>query len=167
MHLYEIREEYLKAMDSLVVNEDGEILNANEIEELKGDFDEKTEAVACYIKDLIAETEALENEKKACAERFDTRINANTRRIDWLKDYLTFNVRSVGMNKFDTSKVSISFRKSEKVEIPDEFQIPEAYMKVTTTVTKKPDKTLIKKAIKEGNEVNGATLVVKDNIQLK
>ena len=47
----------------------------------------------------------------------------------------------------------------------EEAALPADY--VTTTVTKNPDKTAIKKAIQGGQDVTGASLVEKRNIQIK
>ena len=46
--LYEITDKYLKVLDNLEIDEEtGEILNAEELDELSGAFEEKSEAVAC------------------------------------------------------------------------------------------------------------------------
>ena len=70
--LYEITDKYLKVLDNLEINEEtGEILNAEELDELSGAFEEKSEAVACYIKnsevfigDLKAEEANLAKRRK-------------------------------------------------------------------------------------------------------
>ena len=64
-----------------------------------------------------------------------------------------------------TETARISFRKSIQVQIDDEAALPADY--VTTTVTTKPDKTAIKKAIQAGEDVTGASLVENRNIQIK
>ena len=82
-----------------------------------------------------------------------------------MKKYLTSCMKSVGKDKVETAKARISFRKSVQVQIEDEAALPADY--VTTTVTKSPDKTAIKKAIQGGQDVTGASLVEKRNIQIK
>ena len=74
-------------------------------------------------------------------------------------------MESVGKDKVETVKARISFRKSVQVQIEDEAALPADY--VTTTVTKSPDKTAIKKAIQGGQDVTGASLIEKRNIQIK
>ena len=49
--------------------------------------------------------------------------------------------------------------KAEEAALPPDF--------VTTTVTTKPDKTAIKKAIQAGQTVSGAALVENQNLQIK
>jgi hypothetical protein len=72
---------------------------------------------------------------------------------------------SVNKSKFEDAKCKVSFRPSEAVEVVVEDMIPEEYKttKVVTTVSK----TAIKDAIKQGTDVPGATLVRKENIQIK
>ena len=82
-----------------------------------------------------------------------------------MKKYLSSCLAAVGKEKVETAKARISFRKSVQVQIDDEAAIPADY--VTTTVTKKPDKTAIKKAIQAGANVTGASLVENRNIQIK
>ena len=57
----------------------------------------------------------------------------------------------------------LSFRKSEQVVIEDENKVPEAFRKVTWTL----DKTAIKQAIKDGEDIEGATLQTNMNLQVK
>ena len=64
-----------------------------------------------------------------------------------------------------TTKVRVSFRKSVAVSIDDEKALPADF--VVETVTTKPDKTAIKKAIQSGQEVSGASLVENRNLQIK
>ena len=160
--LYEITREYLEAFDRLEVDEEtGEILNFEAVDALAGVFEEKAESVACYIKNLTAFVDDLKTEEAALAARRKTA----ERRVDSVKKYLTSCMESVGKDKVETVKARISFRKSVQVQIEDEAALPADY--VTTTVTKSPDKTAIKKAIQGGQDVTGASLIEKRNIQIK
>lgn len=49
--LYEITDKYLKVLDNLEIDEEtGEILNAEELDELSGAFEEKSEAIVTPIR---------------------------------------------------------------------------------------------------------------------
>ena len=72
---------------------------------------------------------------------------------------------NVGRDKVETVKARISFRKSVQVVIDEGATLPEDF--VTTTITTKPDKTAIKKAIQGGQEIAGAALVTNRNLQIK
>ena len=158
--LYEISADFLKALDGLEV-ETGEITNFDAVEALNAQFEDKAESVACYIKNLTAFVADLKTEEATLAARRKTA----ERRVDSVKKYLTSCMESVGKDKVETAKARISFRKSVQVQIEDEAALPADY--VTTTVTKNPDKTAIKKAIQGGQDVTGASLVEKRNIQIK
>ena len=75
------------------------------------------------------------------------------------------------MLAFDTPKIEIdggvggvlSFRKSVAVVIDDENEVPEAYRKTTWTL----DKTAIKEALKNGEDVPHACLQENMNLQVK
>ena len=160
--LYEISTDFLKALDGLEVDEEtGEIKNFDAVESLNAQFEEKAESVACYIKNLAAFADDL----KAEEDTLSARRKSAERRIDSMKKYLTSCLESVGKDKVETVKARISFRKSVQVQIEDEAALPADY--VTTTVTKSPDKTAIKKAIQGGQDVTGASLIEKRNIQIK
>lgn len=160
--LYEITREYLEALDHLEIDEEtGEILNAEELDKLAGAFDEKAESVACYIKNLIAFAGNLKEEEANLAKR---RKSAE-KKVDYLKTFLASCMDAAGREKFNGVKAIVSFRKSVAVQIDDEAALP-ADFKVET-VTVKPDKTAIKKAILDGTEVSGASLVENRNIKIK
>ena len=68
--LYEITDKYLKVLDNLEIDEEtGEILNAEELDELSGAFEEKSEAVACYIKNSEVFIGNLKAEEANLAKR--------------------------------------------------------------------------------------------------
>lgn len=106
---------------------------------------------------MKAEIEALKAEKQA----FEERIKKATSKSDSLKRYMTSYLNGT---KFESAKVSVSFRKSESLEISEDATIPEAYLKF-----KDPDVDRIglKKAIKEGQEFEGISIVENQNIQIK
>ena len=157
MTLYEI-DKALAEFEFEIDEESGEILNANELDELKMARDDKIEGISLWIKNLEAEKEAVKNEKNNFADR-EKRLG---KKIESLKGYLTY---ALDGQKFSTPRVTVSFRKSESVHITDEYLIPDDYK--LFTVVKKPDKNVIKDALKKGKEIMGVELVEKRNIQIK
>ena len=111
-----------------------------------------------FIKNKTALQAALKEEKKAIEARIKSIESVVERNKDRLFNYLEGN-------KYETSKASISFRKSVVVEVVDAGLIPKKYM--TTTITVKPNKAGIKKMLKSGEVVEGAELKEKSNIQVK
>lgn len=145
--LYEITDKYLKVLDNLEIDEEtGEILNAEELDELSGAFEEKSEAVACYIKN----SEVFIGDLKAEEANLAKRRKQTEKRIDYLKNVLTACLDAAGRDKVETTKVRVSFRKSVAVSIDDEKALPADF--VVETVTTKPDKTAIKKATSNKND---------------
>ena len=166
MTLYEINAAIRDAIESLfsAVNEetgevDEEKLNA--LEQLKEDRAEKLDNIGAYIKNLIAEVEALKQESATLKERADVKA----KKIERLKKYVADNMLSQEETKFESKRVVFSFRKSEQVEISDDAALPKKYL--VKKVEYKPDKAAIKEALKGGSKVNGAKIVEKQNLQIK
>lgn len=152
-NLYEINNQILACVDL----DTGEIIDMDKLQELQMEFDQKVEGVACWIKNLLSEAKALKEEKDNLAER----QKACENKAASLKEYLQ---SALGGQKFKTSKVSISYRKSEQVQVDDMSKLGADYLKF-----KEPeaDKTKIKQALKAGIQLKGAQLVEKQNIQIK
>jgi hypothetical protein len=119
--------------------------------------EEKLENVALWIKDLKAEVEALKAEKQAFADRQKAAENKAESLKKWLSDALAGE-------KFKTTKVAVSFRKTKSVQVDNVFDLDDSFVKYAEPT---PDKTAIKKAIEAGQEVKGATLVESVSISVK
>lgn len=157
MTLYEI-DKALMDFEFEVDEETGEILNAADLDELQMAREQKIENIGLYIKNLEAEKEAVKHEKDNFADR-EKRLG---KKIESLKGYLTY---ALDGQKFSTSKVAVSFRKSESVLIKDEYLIPDEYCEYT--MLRKPNKKNLKDALKKGKELMGVELVEKQNISIK
>jgi hypothetical protein len=70
-----------------------------------------------------------------------------------------------GIEKVTSPTLNLSFRKSESVEVDLVEALSNDFKITKTTVT--ADKTAIKKAIKQGENITGARLVEKLNLQIK
>ena len=168
MTLYDINSKIIEIIERgfIVDEETGEVIDTAEevnakLEELEFDRTSKIENIALYIKNLEAQAISIKNEENVLAER----RKAKEKRIEHLKSYLTSSMVAAGEDGIETSKVCISFRKSEPV-IVDEEKLDKAFIKETVKVERKPDKVAIKKAIKSGVVVEGAYIEVKQNIQI-
>lgn len=153
MTLYELNAGILECVD----HETGEIINEKMLEALVMERDQKIENVALWIKNLSAEAEALKAEKLA----FEKRQKVAENKVESLKRYLTNALQG---EKFSTTKVAISFRSSESVNITDLSLIPEDYLRYKDP---EPDKTTIKKMLKDGYEIKGAELVKNQSVQIR
>lgn len=167
MSLYDIDSKIIETIERgfAVDEETGEVIDSPEevsamLEELEFDRTTKIENIALYVKNLEALASSLKKEEEALAKRRKTKEN----RIERLKEYLTQSMVAANENGIETSKVCISFLNRESV-ITDADKLPKKWL--TRTVTFKPDKMAIKKAIKGGLKVKGASLEVKTHIQIK
>lgn len=157
MKLYEIKEELEQLIEAREYAEDSNELE-QAISDLKMDFQEKAENVALYIKNCISDAEAIKAEEKKLTERRKALENKATR----IKSYLAVMLDGA---KISTGKVSVSYRKSMSVDVPDVNDIPLSFQRVEKKVS--ADKTAIKKAIQAGEEVHGAILIEKKSVVIK
>ena len=150
MKLYEIDNAILDCIDL----ETGEVIDTERLDALNMERDAKIENVACWIKDLRAENEAIKSEK----QKLDSRRKVNDNKIESLMGWLNYALNGT---KFKTGKCAISFRTSESVEVTEEGL--EALMKehdeLLTYKAPEPNKKAIKDAIKDGLSVAGVQLV--------
>lgn len=155
--LYEI-DNLLKNFEFEIDEETGEILNYDDLENIEMERNSKIENIALWIKNLKSDAEAYKNEKMAFAKRQQFAEN----KVESLKNYLEF---ILGGEKFKTERVELSYRKSETVEIDPNIleTLPAEYKRVKV----EPDKTALKKALKDGEAFKGVHLVEKSNLQIK
>ncbi len=153
MNLYEIDSAILDCVDV----ETGEIFDIDKFEELSLTREAKIENICLWIKNLKAEADALKAEKDSFAKRQKAAEN----KMESLKKYISDYLEGTA---FESTKVKVSFRKSESLEVTDISKIPDEYLKY-----KEPDvdKTAIKAAIKQGKMFEGLILVENQNIQIK
>lgn len=157
MNLFELCDA-VKNFNLLVDEETGEILdeeNAKELDALQIAKDEKIENVALLIKNIEAEADAVKKQKDA----FYSREKSLTNKAKWLRGYLA---SSLNGEKWKSDKVVLSWRKSESVDLDDDFS-DERFIKYEPKISK----TDIKDALKRGEEVAGARLIEKSNLQIK
>ena len=149
MKLYEIDNAIYEC-----VNEDGEVIDQEKLEELQMERDKKIEGIACWIKELAAEANAIKEEKL----KLESRQKVAENKVKSLKNYLAYALQGTS---FRTAKVSVSFRKTESVEVtPDGLENLKAMRDDLLKYKEpEPDKTAIKQAIKDGLSVRGVRLV--------
>ena len=153
MTLYEIDQQLMDCIDL----ETGEIIDAEKLNALQMERNEKIENVALWIKDLKAEIDALKAEKQAFADR----QKSAERTLESLNRWLT---SALAGEKFKTTKVAVSFRKTKSVQIDNVLDLDENFLRYKDP---EPDKKAIKEAIEAGQSVKGAQLVENTSISVK
>lgn len=156
MKLYELTETY-GALLSLDI-EESDLTAA--LEELQGTVAEKAEGIAMVMRTLEAEQNAYKIE----IDRLKSLSDQAKKKSDSMKDYLAYNLQQMNIDKLDAGLFKFSFRKSESVVIDNQELIPKEFIK--EKVTYSPDKTALKKALKDG-VVDGCHIESKKNLQVK
>lgn len=166
MRIFEIESEIRSIeseMETWAAENEGDVSEfpfAKYLTDLHQERERKILSLACLLKEIDAEGDAAMVVAKAATAR----AKAIQNRADRLRQFIENNL-DVG-EKMKDDRASIGWRKSEAVELEVEpEQLPEPYRKSVTTVS--ADKTAIKEAIKGGQEVAGAKLVSRMNLQVK
>lgn len=164
MTLFELSAQYLQFMELIETGEVPTEAIADTFEALDGEIEIKIDNTACVIKQLLAEAAAIKEQEAALAERRKKKEAA----ADNLKKLLTENMQRIGKTKLDTARNLVSFRKSTSVKIEDEAEFMAAYpqfcnIKTEVSIKRKE----LTDRLKAGEEISGAILETKQNLQLK
>lgn len=169
MHLYEITQVLRNLKRDIEEGNIPEEAIADTLECVELALEDKADNIACIIKSWNAEAQAIKAEEEALAQR----RKARERQAQRLQDYLHEMLASVGVDKVETARNKITFRKNPpKVIIFDEAAFIEWAMsneKDYFLNYGKPtiNKTNVKDAISRGEEVLGATVASSVNIQIR
>lgn len=127
----------------------------------------KSAAVAAYILEADKQADMVE----AHGKTFIDAAKKQRARNDRLRDYLKTHMAGAGVleikDDFGMFKAKLLKERDEAIEVFDAAQVPFNYMTDPKPPAPAPDKTLIKKAIKDGFEVPGARLIKRDRLEIK
>ena len=167
MKLYEIATEYQNFLEAIENGEIPEEAIADTLESITSILEDKADNIACLIKNMSAEAEAIKAEEAKLAER----RKAKEKQVDRLKEYLSDTLLRSGYTKLETARNKITFRKSESVAVDDEAEFikwamgnEDAYLTYKDPTI---NKTAVKDALKNGTILNGVHIESKQNLQIK
>jgi hypothetical protein len=160
MNLFKIANEYQKALDDLMSNDDlTEEVIKDTLEGLSGIFEDNVLNVVNHIKNTEYEIVGV----KAAIDDFKIKKQRLEKHIESCKNYI-LNSMSLAEKKevSSTDKSLYTFKVSTRINPPaldiiDEKLIPEKYYK--TEVKKSIDNNFVKSDLKEGVDVPGAQLI--------
>lgn len=157
--LYELSSQYQQVIE--MTNEDGELTPEalDLLDKTELSIKEKGQNLAIILNNMDSNVDILDNEI-ARLTKMKKSIKANQ---DRLKNYLSFNLEKMWIEKLDTDLFKIGFRKSESVIIADDVVLPEEFVKITVA----PDKTELKKAIKAWKTIEWVSIVENKNLYIK
>ena len=196
MKLYEITAEFADLFDKFdeianytpdtdeygrYVTEDGDIIEDLEayrqsyltawfdtLTSIEGEFNEKAENVAVYIKNLTADI----NEMKAEEKRLKSRRVSAENQVERMKKYLLNSMQAIGVKKISMPRARITLRlNAESVVIENEKALIDWAMRHDETILKyqepEPKKTDIKELLRMGEKIPFARLERKESVTIK
>ncbi len=126
----------------------------------------KAQACAAFILDNEAQADMVEQHAKSLLDR----VKTARKRSQWLRQYLSSHMAAAGVMSIKsddgTFTAKLDLGRDESVDVWDAAQVPADYMR-EIPAKYEPDKTLIKRALKDGHDVPGAKLTAKDRLTLK
>lgn len=155
MKLYEIANNYQQVLQLAEAGELDEQTAKDTLESINGEFTDKARNCMMIVRQLESDSAGI----KAEIDRLKLLQAQTDKAVESLKDYIKYGMEATGCDKVDLGIFKLTLKAATKaVEIFDESSLPQDYF-VVVPETKRPDKTLISKAIKDGFEVSGAKLV--------
>ena len=160
--LYEIDQDILGCVDA----ETGEILDAEKLDALEMERERKLEGVTLWVKDLSAEASAVKEE----ADKLTARKRALDNKITALKSWLLI---ALDGQKLKTPRCSVYYTHTPKLSVADEEKLigflktleePEQFLRFREPELRKDE---IKKALKEGTIIPGASLEETESVVIK
>lgn len=148
----------LENSDDYVNTETGEILDAAAMDALKMEIPKKLENLGRWMLNLEAEEKALADQEK----RFKERKYAVKKKRESIKSYVGAFLNG---KPYKCTDFEFKWRTSESVKFDgDIYKVPDDYLRY-----KEPelDKAKVKKALKDGVEIAGCSLEVKNNLSVK
>ena len=154
--LLELRALALEANDNQQIEMIDQALSINH-----DNFREKSLNYVKFMRSEELSIDAIDSE----IDRLTAIKKAKTNKIKSLKDRLSNAMQFLGIDKYDLTLFNLSFRKSESVEVLEVELLDDEFKRSKTVV--EADKTAIKKAIKDGRQVAGATIKESISLQVK
>ena len=158
MKLYEITAQY-QNIYALLQNpefaENEDILTA--LDQIEDAFENKAQQTIFMMKNIEAEIDPIDSEIK----RLQAMKKAHQNNIDRIKNRLRENMKAVGKSKLNCGLFSLSYRLQEAnaVELDETEFLANNLDEDLVTVKVTPNKTEIKRRLKNGEEIIGARLV--------
>lgn len=163
IHLYEIADDYKKALDFDIDNEIDSMALTELLSEVADRFEVKAGHVVDYMRSVEAEIDAYRKEE----ERLACRRETLKRRYDSLKEYLTYEMHRCEILECNAGLSKLKFIKNPwSVDIDANAIIPDNYMRHPAAPPPSPDKSKIADALKAGIQIDGVRLVQSERLKI-
>lgn len=150
--------------DMLIDEETGELISVSQaLDALRMEREAKLENVACWVKNLSAEADAIREEEDRLFKR---RKAAETKAANLKAWLLAAMTREDGTtDKLKTGRVAISVKRNPPSTVVDDELLPSTYK--VAKITYQANKELIKRELLAGGEVPGAHLEYGRSVVIK
>lgn len=160
MKLYQIAQNY-KNLEQLLNNEE---VPKNILEEalnsVSDDINVKSENICKVLKNINADIVALKEEEK----RLATLRKSLENKYKNLFNYLEMTLKQLNIKKIDSKYFKISIAKNPpKLILSKDFKADSKYIKIEETI----NNTAIKEDLKQGVQIDGATLIQEESLRIK
>lgn len=165
LRCYELPEMFRIALDRAVDPDTGEMSEAGiaEIRALTAAAKASSADLACYIRELELEADAVKATAAAAAERA-SRLTA--RASKW-RNYLLDTLEMAGLSSVKDSRITVAVKQNPpSIQIADDTTIPPRYCR-EIPARFEPDKTALKTALKAGETIPGVDLVSTTRLVIK
>ena len=151
--------------DDMIIDEEtgelGSVVQA--LDALRMAREEKLENVACWVKNLIAEADAIREEENRLVKRRKAAETKAARLKTWLLAAMT---REDGTtDKLKTGRVMVSVKRNPPSTVVNDLLLPSTYK--VAKITYQANKELIKRELLAGGEVPGAHLEYGRSVVIK
>ena len=161
MKCYDLTKEQTALLDMMSETDDEDVLKAL-FDDIQGKTEEKLEAMAHIRTELLADEEKLTLEIKRLQAKKKTIVN----NVDRLQSHIIWFLGEMQISKIKTPLYNFSVSKtSGSLKILDESKIPERFK--TQKVIDEVKKEELKEALKNGEAIDGAELVISDSLRIK
>ncbi|MEK3729669.1 siphovirus Gp157 family protein [Lysinibacillus sp. FSL W8-0953] len=155
--LYELTDQY-KMLQNYIEENNAEGFELA-LSQIIGDIGEKLEGYAMVLKNIESDIAGIKSEEKRLADRRKA-MESNLARI---KENMADALLTVEGNRVKTEKFTFSFRKSTSVQIENDATIPPQFIKVEKTISRSE----LAKALKAGEQIEGAQLIENQSLSIR
>ena len=165
MNLYQLSEEYLRLQAKIVENLEGDEVEGDEdplikFFEVDEAIEDKLLSAAYVVRSLEAEAaqrDAAVTHAKQVLEQMKLHADEPRKKAERLLGQIAKYMEATGKDKVQSSHFKVALHKQQPELQVDELAIPDEYR--VQTVSDRPDKQAIRKALKDGVNIPGAKLV--------
>lgn len=152
MNLYELSSNFAELFDLIENEEVEQEVLADTLEAIEDGIENKVDNIAKIIKNLDGAVEVFKKEENRIAIRRKVMEN----RVKWLKEYLLLSLDVTKKKKIEAGTFVVRKQKNPmSVIVSDKSKLPKKYL---IPQEPKEDKDAIKKALKNGEKVDGAEI---------